>query len=81
MILTKHTKQRYRERFGIQDDKEILRRCVNSVEFFNDGKGLTKRSYGCIVFVVLNNEFITTITKKTLDVLEYYKEIHTHEKI
>ena len=64
MTLTKHSKERYVERFGIQDEKEILRRANLAVTFQDDGKGITKRVWGNIVFVVLDQEVITTIHKK-----------------
>jgi len=66
MILTKHAIDRYIERIGRQDEKEILRRANAAVEVYNDNKGVTKRKWGTIIFVILNNEIVTTITKKAL---------------
>ena len=55
MILTKHAIDRYIERIGRQDEKEILRRANAAVEVYNDNKGVTKRKWGTIIFVILNN--------------------------
>jgi len=59
MTLSKHARERYRARFGIQDDKEIIRRCSVGIQTSVSRDGFAHRVYGAILFVTANEIIIT----------------------
>jgi len=59
MTLTKHAKQRYKERFGAQSDSEIIRRCIVAQKSSVTNEGFTHKIYGAILFVVVDDTIIT----------------------
>ena len=65
MILTKHAKLRYRERFGVQDDKEIIRRAQVAVVSKHNDDNTEQRRYGAIIFEICGDT-IMTVKKKNI---------------
>ena len=68
LTLTKHARERYRERFGVQSDKIIIERAGKAVEYGRGKDGVSYRAYGAICFAILEDSILTVMKRDETNV-------------